>query len=108
MISDSSFLALMHSKIPTRLKHDRFGGTFRQAIPFLMRAYYETLEEIEPSIPSEIRDDLINVIGELSHPVPEKRGNPQYLSIIKHKPYSLEKYISIIDRLAKKISWVTK
>lgn len=108
MVSDSNFLSLMHSKIPDNLKHYNFGGTFAQAVPILMKAYYETIEDIKPVVPSEIRDDLINILLELCHPVPEKRGNPQRLSIVRHKPYSLDRYISVADRLGKTIDWIKR
>ncbi len=108
MVSDSNFLALLYTKLPDSHKHFKFGGTFNQALPFIMNAYYETLEEIKGLVIDEIRDELMGIIAELSHPIPEKRGNPQNLSIVTHKPYSLERYISVIDRISKKISWLQK
>lgn len=106
MVADSNFLSLMFSKIPEKLHFRKFGGSFSQAIPFLLKAYYDTLEDIKPLIPEIIRKDLISIIAELSFPIPEQRGNPQNLNLVRHKPYSLERYISIIDRLAKTISWM--
>lgn len=106
MATDSNFLALMHNKIPENQKYHNFGGKYKQALPFAMKAYHETLEEISSSIPEVIREELLSIIAELSHPDPEKRGNPQNLSIVKHKPFSLERYISIMDILSKKIAWI--
>ena len=110
MVTDSNFLALMHQKLPEDQKHNNFGGTFQQAKPFLMKVYHETLEEIKSIIPEEIRSDLLEIIAELSHPVPEERGNPQRLQRIrlKHRQFSLHRYISVIDRISKRIMWLRK
>jgi serine/threonine protein kinase len=104
MVAGSNFLSLMHTRLPLSQKHDKFGGTFEQAKPFLMKAYAETIQEIRPFIPSSIREELIHIIGELCHPIPEQRGNPKRLGSV-HSQYSLERYISIVDRLAKKAAW---
>jgi hypothetical protein len=37
----------------------------------------------------------------MSHPDPDKRGNPPML-LHKHNRFSLERYISVTDRLSKK------
>ena len=103
MITGVNFLALIHQRIPETQKYDRFGGTFDQVKPFLLNAYAEVLEEIRPMIPENIRDELIQIIAQLCHPVPELRGNPRGIAGV-HTPYSLERYISIVDRLSKKAS----
>ncbi len=108
IVTDSNFLALLHQKLPEGHKHNNFGGTFEQATPFLMKAYYETLEQIRNLIPEEIRADLLGIIAELSHPVPEVRGNPQRLRKIRirHEQYSLQRYVSVMDRISKKAMWL--
>lgn len=105
LITDSVFLSLMLSKIDNDFHPTNFGGTYKEALPYVMKAYYETLDEIEHLLKPEIKEDLYLVISELTHPIPEKRGNPQHLSIRRHRQFSLEKYISIIDRISKQISW---
>ena len=108
MVTDSHFLALMHQKIPENQKFTNFGGTFQQAIPFLMKAYHETLDEIKDLIPEDIRSELLEIIAEFSHPVPEERGNPQRLLRIRlrHRQFSLQRYISKIDRISKMAMWL--
>lgn len=105
LITDSNFISLMFAKIPDDFKAKNFGGSYKEAIPIIMKSYYETLEEISPLIPEVIRTNLITIISELSHPIPEKRGNPQNFNIVRHRQFSLDRYISIIDRLSKIISW---
>lgn len=104
MLTGSNFLGLMLYKLPDNKQHYNFGGKFEEVKPYLMKAYFETLAEIEDEIPQKIRKDLIMVLSELSHPVPEERGNPKKLQRV-HRRYSLQRYISIADRLAKCITW---
>jgi len=69
-----------------------------------LKAYSETLDDIKNEIPEGIRADLLNVLAELSHPIPEERGNPRKLQTT-HRQYSLQRYISIMDRLAMYSTW---
>ena len=104
LLSDSNFLSLMIDKIPESFKYHQFGGNFQQALSYIMKAYFQTLDEVKKLLPQKISSDLITVIGELSHPIPEERGNPRKLQIT-HRQYSLQRYISIIDRCHKKMLW---
>lgn len=102
MVVDVNFLSLMYKKIETNQRHNFFGGTYNQALPFLINAFHSSLAELKPAVPETIRDELIQIIAELSHPDPDKRGNPQGLSK-QHTQFSLERYISKIDRLSNKL-----
>lgn len=104
MLTSSNFLGLLLSKLPENKHPNNFGGNFEEVKPHLLKAFSETLEEISIEIPEGIRGDLVNVLSELSHPIPEERGNPKKLQI-KHRQYSLQRYISIMDRLAKYAIW---
>ena len=107
LLSNSNLLALMLVKVPENRHPVKFGGTFEEVKPYLLKAHSETLEEIQSYIPESIRVDLLRVLSELSHPVPEERGNPTKLQAT-HRQYSLQRYISVIDRLAKRSSMRTK
>lgn len=100
MVTDSNFLSLIHDKIPNEFKHYNYGGTFENAKPVIIEAYYKALKEIENTINEEIRKDLLSIIAELSHPIPEERGAPKKLDT-GYNQYSLLRYISKIDRLSK-------
>lgn len=105
LLTDSNFLSLMMSKVPEAFWPLNFGGTYQQAISYIMKAYYDTLDEVKEILPSAIEDEIIQVISEMTHPIPEKRGNPQNLPIVRHNRFSLQKYISLADRLSKKVAW---
>lgn len=104
MICETNFVLLMHTKIPEPQRYNNFGGTFDEIKPFLYSAFHETLNEIRDCIPKLIRDDLIAMLSELCNPIPEERGNTSFLDSTRNQ-YSLEKYISVTDRLSKKLLW---
>lgn len=102
LIANLNFLNMILFNLHEDYRPHRFGGTFEQAKPYIMDAYYKSLEKIKAEIPESIRKELIEVIAQLCHPIPEERGNPKGLH--RSMPqYSLQRYISITDRLAKKM-----
>jgi serine/threonine protein kinase len=103
LVTGINFLGLIYSHLHVDQRHDHFGGSFSQALPFLQNAYDLSLEQVKQAIPAEIGGDLIIVIGQLNHPDPEKRGNPQRFPGDLPR-FSLERYISVIDRISKKIA----
>lgn len=102
MITDSNFLSLLVANVPDIYKPGNFGGTFEDIKPHLMQAYNKTLAEVKDRIGEPIRKDLIVIIAQLTHPVPELRGIPKGMNNSLPQ-YSLHRYISIMDRLAKKV-----
>ncbi|OPL13430.1 MAG: hypothetical protein AVO39_10615 [delta proteobacterium MLS_D] len=103
LITDSDFLSLLSSNLPDIYKPHSFGGTFEDVKPHIMQAYYKTIDEIKERIDISIRKELIEIISQLTHPIPEERGLPIGKGFYTSLPqYSLNRYISIIDRLSKK------
>jgi eukaryotic-like serine/threonine-protein kinase len=101
LLTNLNFLALILYNLPEEYAPKNYGGTFEQVKPHIMDAYFKALRTISPAIPESIRKDLMEVIVQLCHPIPEERGNPR--GFHRGMPqYSLQRYISIIDRLAKK------
>lgn len=105
LLSSVNFLHLLHSKIPEKLQWRFFGGKYSQVLPYILDAFDASLIELRSNIPKIIVDDVIVLIQQLCHPEPEKRGDVVfYKSLVSQ--YSLERYISIIDRLSKKVARV--
>ena len=104
MVTGANFLSLMIARLPANMKPYEYGGSFAEVKPYLMKAYYDSLESVEKDIPMSIRSELIEILAQLSCPVPEDRGNSS-LSRATIGKYSLIRYISKIDRLAKTIMW---
>jgi serine/threonine protein kinase len=104
MLTGLLFLTTMLRKVPDIWQYYNFGGNYEEVKPVLMMAYHQALNEVSGQVPQLIRRDLVEVIAELSHPIPEERGNPKRL-LGKHQPFSLQRYVTLIDRLAKKVMY---
>ena len=104
MLTGANFLGLMISKIPENKHFKNFGGTFEEVKPFLLKAYAETLNDIEKVIPDLIRQELIMILSELTHPIPEERGNPSLARKV-HLQFSLQRYITLIDKISKQAKY---
>lgn len=100
IVSGTNMLSLMMKRLPPDLRWLYYQGAYIDILPSIMTAFHEAHQEVSITMPDRIRDDLSEVLFELSYPIPEKRGNPR-------KPgrslsqYSLTRYISIVDRLSK-------
>jgi len=102
LFTDSNFLTLLVANLPDNYKPFNFGGTFEDVKPHLMRAYYTTLDDVKKRIPQSISTHIIDIIEQLTHPIPELRGTLKSTKFRSSLPqYSLVRYISIFDRLTK-------
>jgi len=102
LFTDLNFLTLLAANLPEIYKPMKFGGFFEDVKPHLMKAYYISIDDIKHRVPAAIRKSLIEVIEQLTHPIPEMRGIPRGTRLYSSLPqYSLIRYISIIDRLMK-------
>jgi len=102
LFTDLNFLALLVANLPDIYRPMIFGGTFEDAKPHLMQAYYKAIEDVKNRIPMPIKIPLIEIIEQLTHPVPELRGIPKGTKFSSSLPqYSLDRYISVMDRLNK-------
>lgn len=89
-----SFLA--HEHMPMAWK-----GTYEEVIPYLQCAFNDALNSVAPYIPEEVRSELILILRQLCEPDLTKRGDP--LSRFgSHNSFSLERFITRLDRLAYK------
>ncbi|MDH4100185.1 MAG: protein kinase [Nitrospirota bacterium] len=104
LITDSNFLTLMISNTPETYRPLNWGGSFDEVKPHILQAYNVALAEVVDRIDSRIREPLGEIIAQLTHPIPEQRGIPRGFTTSLPQ-YSLQRYISIVDRLAKMLEW---
>lgn len=104
LITDSNFLTLLVANLPDIYRPFNYGGSFENVKPHLMQAYFKTIEELKTQKDIMKVNRLIEVIAQLTHPIPEKRGLRKNIGLITSLPqYSLIRYISIIDLVSKKL-----
>lgn len=74
-----------------------WAGTFDDVLPYLDHAFAETSRIFASQLPITLAGELMPIYQQLCNPDPRKRGYPGQ----KHNQVSLERYISIFDRLAR-------
>lgn len=75
---------------------------FRSILPTLQHSFTEMLSDLESLLaPYDVGPELVTAAKQLANPDPSLRGHPAQRDSRKNK-YSIERYISLFDRLAKK------
>lgn len=84
--------------VPEHQYHN-WGGDYAGALPYVHAAFAQAIDEFKADLPDPIKNELALVVAQLCEPDPAKRGH----LLNRHgggNQYSLERYISILDRLA--------
>ncbi len=77
----------------------RWKSHYAGVLPYLQEAFGRVLEELEGRLPDEVRAEVLPVVRELCNPDLSLRGHPR--GVGHHDQYSLERYVSKLDYLAK-------
>lgn len=78
---------------------------FTSDLPYIQKAFYDAVEDLERNMrphAGKLTDELISMVKELCEPDPARRGHPLNR---KNTPYSLERYVSRLDALARKAEY---
>ncbi|NTF91688.1 protein kinase domain-containing protein [Rhizobium rhizogenes] len=102
LFSGTNSTALLFSHMHPEHHPDNWGGTYEEVLPYLRAAFSMVLSDLEPLIDERIRSEIMPVIAQLCDPELARRGHPK--SIGKQNQYSLERYVSQLDLLAKRLA----
>lgn len=86
--------------LPQEYRPKVWQGTYKDMLPFLVRAHTEGSDLLSKQLPEAMRDELTTAYFNLCHPDPEKRGHPASRRQTGG-PVGLDRYRSIFDRLCK-------
>lgn len=98
--SAASMTAMIKSYLASAHDWDSWGGTYSEVLPYVQDAFSKASYIIGSYIPASVRAEIIKIVGELCNPDPGKRGVSKRLG--HYDQYSLERYISRLDFLAKR------
>lgn len=73
------------------------GSTYSEILPYLERVFAELIREFR----DDFGDEIAELVKQLCNPNLDFRGHPKNIKIGSNQ-YSLERYVSILNRLAKK------
>jgi len=74
-------------------------GTYQEAMPHVRKAFGEALARIRQNLGPEFREELMEIITQLCEPDITRRGHPKGRGI-QAQQYSIERYVTIFDRMA--------
>lgn len=97
LFSGINITAAIYSKIPAAYHYKSWGGAYHDVVLHLRHALSRVIDEIKPDIDSAVRDRIGAMVLELCEPDLNLRGHPR--SIGKLNQYSLERYVSELNRL---------
>jgi serine/threonine protein kinase len=94
--------ALLTTELPDAFRHENWGGSFEDVLPYLRDAFGRFIESFSTQIPDAVlRAELKAVVSQLCDPDPRQRGVPPAKRGLG-SPYSLERYVSKFDLLARR------
>ena len=95
------------TKLTPALQPFKWTQTYNDVLPFVRGAHDQAIEELENQVPIEVRGDIIECVRQLCDPDPLLRGHPKNRGPHSN-PYSLERYITRFDLLARRAEWQMK
>ena len=94
-----SMTALLSLYMEDEHRHGRWTGTYEEVQPYVTDAFDRILFQLSSLLDDDHVSELSVHIRQLCHPDVTKRGHPTNIRR-KYDQYSLERYVSIFDRLA--------
>lgn len=101
LVADVHLVGLILGKLPPAHHPKVWRGGYPAALPAVRSAIFDTINDITQSLPVEIRADVREMLLWLCDAEPAKRGHPKTALSTFGDPHSLERIISIADRIAK-------
>ena len=78
----------------------RWSGTYQEVLPYLQHIFSQGLRELRDMIHGDFAEEIVRNVHYLCDPDPERRGHPKNRAQ-RGNPYSLERFVSRFDYLAR-------
>jgi len=101
LVAKVNLVGLVFSKLPSAFRYTGWKGTYQDALPALHHAFNAAVDEIVASVRADMRAELKQMIFWLCNPMPAQRGHPKTVIQASGARFSLERIISVADRLSK-------
>lgn len=90
---------LLLSELPKPYSPKEWAGSFDEVLPYINEGFVSVLENYKKNLPKPLQKDLLKIVTQLCEPDPRLRGDPKERNGANQ--YSMERYISRFDVLAK-------
>ncbi len=108
-LAGTSMTHLLLKRLDKRFHPMKWDGTYKDVLPYIGHEFCCIIREIKGSIPDRYSDEIGQTIEQLCNPDPERRGHPKCVSLTSvAMRYSVQRYISVFDRLAKRAEYDMK
>ena len=97
-----SMTSLLMNQLNKSQHWENWSGTFDELLPYLRDAFAKAMESVIACIPHEIQPEISAIVRYLCEPDPTLRGHPQNRRNPLGSHYSLERFVSAFDLLARK------
>lgn len=99
-----SLTHLLLKRIDTQHHYKTWGGTYSEVLPYLQQVLAQIIRELREKTRTELATEIAELVKQLCSLDPERRGHPKNIESSSNQ-YSLERYVSIFDRLAKQAEY---
>ena len=96
--SGTCMTELLFGHLEERFDPQNWEGSYEDVLPHLQEAFGRVLEALSPEIPESVRQNVLEILDQLSNPDYRKRGHPTNRRQLGNS-YSLERYVSKFDLL---------
>lgn len=104
LITGTPMTALIISEVDPNARPKEWRGTYEQVLPQVQLAFARAMDKVAREIQAEApyREELLLCIKQLCEPDVSKRGHPttRFIMADGGNVYDLERYLSVLDRLA--------
>jgi serine/threonine protein kinase len=101
MFAGVNVTASLFARLDPQFHYDQWHGSYEQVIPYLVDAFTLVLEDLAQQLDPAVRAEIVPLVYQLSNPDLSLRGHPRGLG--RANQYSLERYVSQLDLLCKKL-----
>ena len=98
-----SLTHLLLKRLDVKHHPENWSGPYGEVLSYIESEFAQILRESRKAVPSDFSEEAASLVRQLCNPDPQRRGHP--LNSLSANRYSLERFVSIFDRLAKQAEW---
>ena len=99
-----SMTHLLLERLDRKHHYAEWGDLYSEVLPYLQKVFAQVIRELRDQIRPDFADPIVESVQQLCNPDPKRRGHSKNIGSGGNQ-YSLERYVSLFDRLARKAEW---
>ena len=103
LFSGTNVTELLAAKLDPQYHWTKWNSDYHTILPYLQEAFGRVLEDLKQILPAYVRVEMCSLVCQLCNPSLANRGHPR--GIGGFDQYSLERYVSFLDIVSKRIAF---